>query len=112
MTGRDWIIKLAAGLAAAEALVLIVVLANGGAPLAPFVIGALLVKLPFCWALLGRRPGALFALAMWEVAGMLAALRPGPSPVLRMVEATFALTVFCLLLASVPLFPPVRLPDK
>ena len=108
----DWVLKLAAGLAAAEALFLIVVLANGGAPLAPYVIVALLVKLPFCWALLGRSPGALFALVMWEVAGMLAALRPGPSLLLRMVEAVFALTVFGLLLASVPLFPSVRLPEK
>jgi hypothetical protein len=112
VTNREWVLRAAAGLAAAEALGLIVVLAFGGAPLAPFVIVALLVKLPFCWALLDKRPGALFGLLMWELAGMLAALRPGPSWVLRTVEAAVAVTVFGLLLASVPLFPSVRLPEK
>ena len=112
MTVRPWVLTTAGTLAAIETLVLIVVLAFGGAPLAPYVIGALLVKLPFCWFVVQRRPGALLALLVWELAGMLASLRPGPSPALRMLEATFAIVVFALLLASIPLFPSVRLPEK
>ena len=112
MMGRDWILKAAGGLAAAETLMLIVVLGFSGAPLAPYVIGALLVKLPFCWFVTQRRPGALMGLVVWEIAGMLAALRPGPSIALRLAEAGIAAVVFGLLLASVPLFPSVRLPEK
>ena len=112
MKVRPWVLTTAGVLAAAETLVLIVVLAFGGAPLAPYVIAALLVKLPFCWYVVQRRPGALLGLLVWELAGMLAALRSGPSPALRMLEATFAVVVFALLLASVPLFPSVRLPDE
>jgi hypothetical protein len=108
----DWVLRLAAGLATAEALVLIVVLAYGSAPLAPYIIGALLLKLPFCWLLLQRSPGALLGLLLWEVAGMLAALRAEGHAELRFIEASFAALVFALLLASVPLFPSVRLPEK
>jgi hypothetical protein len=51
-------------------------------------------------------------LVLWEVAGMLAALKPGPHLGLRIMEACVAAVVFCLLLASVPLFPSVKLPDR
>ncbi|MEY2475141.1 MAG: hypothetical protein QOG87_456 [Actinomycetota bacterium] len=108
----EWLLKAAGGLAAAETLMLIVVLGFSGAPLAPYVIGAMLLKLPFCFFVTQRRPGALMGLVVWEVAGLLAALRPGPSIVLRLVEAGLAAVVFGLLLASVPLFPSVRLPEK
>jgi hypothetical protein len=109
---REWILKAAGGLAATETLMLIVVLGFSGAPLAPYVIGALLLKLPFCWLVTQRRPGALMGLVVWELAGLLAALRPGPSIVLRLAEAGLAALVLALLFASVPLFPSVRLPDK
>jgi hypothetical protein len=109
---RDWVLKLAAGAAAAEALVLIVALGFSGAPLAPYIIGVLLLKLPFCWLVLHRRPGALLCLLLWEVGGMLAALKAEPTAALRLGEGAVAAVVFALLLASVPLFPPVRLPDR
>jgi hypothetical protein len=112
MANREWILKAAGGLAAAETLMLIVVLGFSGAPLAPYVIGALLLKLPFCFLVTQRRPGALMGLVVWEVAGVLASLRPGPSFALRLSEAALAVVVFALLIASVPLFPSVRLPDK
>ncbi len=112
MSNREWVLKAAGGLAAAETLMLIVVLGFSGAPLAPYVIGALLLKLPFCFLVTQRRPGALMGLVVWEVAGLLAALRPGPSMALRLVEAGLAAVVLTLLFASVPLFPSVRLPDK
>ena len=105
-------LKAAGGLAAAETLMLIVVLAYGSAPLAPYVIGALLLKLPFCYFVTQRRPGALMGLVVWELAGLLAALRSGPSLTLRLSEAGLAVVVLALLFASVPLFPSVRLPDK
>ena len=111
-SSREWVLKAAGGLAAAETLMLIVVLANGGAPLAPYVIGALLIKLPFCYLVTQRRPGALMGLVVWELAGLLASLRSGPSLTLRLTEAGVALVVLALLFASVPLFPSVRLPEK
>jgi hypothetical protein len=108
----EWVLRAAAGLAAAEALVLIVTLVYGGAPLAPYIIAVLVVKLPFCGLVLQRRPGALLGLLLWEVGGMLAALRAEGHPELRMVEASVAAVTFALLLASVPLFPSVRLPES
>jgi hypothetical protein len=112
MGNREWVLKAGGGLAAAETLMLIVVLGFSGAPLAPYVIGALLLKLPFCWLVTQRSPGALMGLVVWEVAGLLAALRPGPSLTLRLGEAALAAVVLGLLMASVPLFPSVRLPEK
>jgi hypothetical protein len=115
MTGgperRAWVLTAGVWLAVAETVALMVVLAFSGAPLAPFVIGALLLKLPFCWLAGQRRPGALMGLFLWEFAGMLAALRADASAVLRLGELAAALAVMALLLASVPLFPSVRLPD-
>ena len=66
---------------------LILVLSLGGAPLAPFVIGALLLKFPFCWLARQRRPGALMGVFLWEVGGVLAALRADAHAALRIGEA-------------------------
>ena len=110
--GREWVLSAAAGLAFVETLALIVVLAFSGAPLAPYVIGALVVKLPFCWLVLQKRPGALLGLLLWEIGGMLAALRAEGHAELRFFEATISAVIFCLLLASVPLFPSVKLPEQ
>ncbi|MDQ1373873.1 MAG: hypothetical protein QOJ09_1211 [Actinomycetota bacterium] len=107
-----WVLPAAGALAAVETLALIVVLALSGAPLAPYVIGALVVKLPFCWLVVQKRPGALLGLLLWEIGGMLAALRAEGHVELRFFEATLAAVVFCLLLAAVPLFPSVKLPEK
>ena len=108
---RAWTLIAAVVVATAETAALIAALAFGGAPLAPFVIGALVLKLPFCWLTLQRRPGALMGLFLWEIGGVLAAMRAEASAWLRMGELTAALAVMGLLLASVPLFPPVRLPE-
>ena len=108
---RAWVLEAAAWLAGAETAGLIIVLSLGGAPLAPFVIGALLLKLPFCWLARQRRPGALMGLFLWELAGVLAALRADAHAALRLIELVVAATVIALLLASIPLFPPVRLPE-
>lgn len=112
MSERVWVLKAAAGMAAAEALVLIVALGFSGAPLAPYVIGAMLLKLPFCWLVLHRRPGALLGLLVWEVGGMLAALNAEGHEEMRFLIAVTSAVVFCLLLAAVPLFPSVKLPEN
>jgi hypothetical protein len=109
---RHWVLQAGAALAFVETLALITVLAFSGAPLAPYVIGALVVKLPFCGLVLQKRPGALLGLLLWEVGGMLAALRAEGHAELRFFEATVAAVVFCLLLAAVPLFPSVKLPEQ
>jgi hypothetical protein len=109
---RAWVLSAGAWLAFAETLGLIVALSFSGAPLAPFVIGALLLKLPFCWFTLQRRPGALMGVFLWEIGGVIGVMRAGTaSGELRLVELAAALTVMALLLASVPLFPSVRLPE-
>jgi hypothetical protein len=109
---RSWVLTAGVWLAVAETLGLILALSLSGAPLAPFVIGALLLKLPFCWLTLHRRPGALMGLFLWEIGGVVAAMRADTaSGVLRLTELAVAMTVMALLLASVPLFPSVRLPD-
>jgi hypothetical protein len=109
---RAWVLTAGAWLATAETLGLMVALSFSGAPLAPFIIGALFLKLPFCWLTLQRRPGALMGVFLWEIGGVIAAMRADTaSGVLRLVELGTAMTVMALLLASVPLFPSVRLPE-
>jgi hypothetical protein len=106
-----WVLSAGVALAAGETFGLMVILGCSGAPLAPFVIGALVLKLPFCWLARQRRPGALMGLFLWEIGGALAALRAEASAALRLGELAVAIAVMALLLASVPLFPSVRLPE-
>lgn len=109
---RDWALPAAAGMAALETTVLIGVLALSGAPLAPFVIAALLVKYPFCYLLLKRSAGAYLGLLLWEGAGIMAALG-APAPVaLRLLELGLAGATLALLLAAVRAFPAVELQKR
>jgi hypothetical protein len=111
VTARSWTLPAAAWLAAAEAMVLIVGLALGGKPGAPMLMAFVAVKLPFCWLVTQRRPGAYLALIVWELGGALAALSASSTPlVLRLLEVATAAAVIALLVASTPLFPSVRLP--
>jgi hypothetical protein len=109
---RTWTLPAAAWLATAEAAVLIASLAVGGKPGASLLIAFVAVKLPFCWFVTQRRPGAYLALIVWEVAGAIAAIGAGSTPlVLRLLEVLVAAAVVALLIASTPMFPSVRLPD-
>ena len=109
---RAWMLPAAAGLATLETTALIAILALRSPPWAPLAIAMLLVKYPFCYLALRRSPGAFLGLLLWEVAGAVAALgRPAPAAV-RLLEFAVATAVLVLLLASIPLFPSVKLPER
>ncbi|HEV7887711.1 MAG TPA: hypothetical protein VGO92_09140 [Acidimicrobiales bacterium] len=111
--GREWVIPAGAGLAALETVALSTVLAFRGTRSAPFFIGCLAVKLPFCVLLMRRRAGAWFALLLWELTGLFAAVAaPGIPVVLRLLEFVLAGAVVALLAVSLPLFPRTELPDQ
>ncbi|HZQ27518.1 MAG TPA: hypothetical protein VFA94_07450 [Acidimicrobiales bacterium] len=100
-------------LSAGEALGIMAVLALRGSRTAPFFAACLAVKLPFCWALSRRHPGAWLAILLWELTGVLAALvAPGLPIVLRGAELAVAGTVIALLASSLPSFPHVELPHQ
>ena len=110
---RTWTLPAAAWLAAAEAAVLIAVLAFRGAPGAGFYIALLTVKFPFCWLVTQRRPGAYLALLVWELGGVVTALAARDAAVaLRLGEIAIAVSVTALLVASTHLFPTVTLPQR
>lgn len=109
---REWTLPAAAALATLETTALIALLALQSPRWAPLAIAMLLVKYPFCYLVLRRSPGAFLGLMLWELAGVAAALvRPAPLAV-RLLELAVSAGVFALLIASIPLFPPVRLPEQ
>jgi hypothetical protein len=104
-----WAVWLSAG----EALGIMAVLAMRGARTAPFFAACLALKLPFCWALSRRHPGAWLAIVLWELTGVLAALvAPGLPLLLRGAELAIAGAAVALLTCSLPSFPHVELPDR
>lgn len=112
MRSRAWTLAAAAWLAAAEAALLIAVLAFRGAPGAGFYIALLTVKFPFCWMVAQRRAGAYLALLVWELGGAVTALAAHDAAIaLRLGEVAIAATVTALLVASTHLFPTVTLTE-
>jgi hypothetical protein len=113
VTARPWTLPAAAWLAATETAVLIAIVGLTREHAAPIVIAFLAVKFPFCWLLARLKPGAYLGLLVWELAGAVAALGArGTAVVFRLLEIGVAATVVGLVIASTPLFPPVRLPDS
>jgi hypothetical protein len=106
VSGREWTLAAAAGVAAAESTILITVILFGSVRSGPILVAALALKYPFCYALTRRRPGAWLALLLWEGTGLFAALaKPGLPAYQRLVE--LALTGGCLALlgAGASTFP-------
>lgn len=108
---RAWALPAAAGLAALETTALIAALALQAPRAAPLAIALLVVKYPFCFALLHRRPGAYLGLWLWELAGFVAAAaKPGLALSTRLLEVTVAAACMGLLAASASVFPSATLP--
>lgn len=109
---RSWVLPAAAGVLAFENIaVLGALLFLGTAP--PLVPVFMLVKFPFCVALVQRRHGAFMFLTLWEATTFVIALiNPALdlAPRLALLAATVA--GLTLLGMSMPLFPPARLPGS
>jgi hypothetical protein len=103
----------AVGLAVFEVLGVVTVLGLRGVRSGPAWGVCVALKLPFCWALSRRHPGAWLAVALWELTGVFAALVAPRLPlVLRAAELAVAGSVVALLVASLPLFPHAELPHR
>ena len=112
MTG-DRSLRLAAGLAAAETVVLIAVVMLRSGARTPLLVAALAVKLPFCVLVRHRSPGAFLGLLLWEAAAVFGALLAWSGPLLlRAAALAVSLTVIVLLTRSAHLFPSPRLPER
>ena len=110
---RDWMIPAAAGIAALETVALAAVLLGRDTRTAPFYIFCIALKLPFCALLLRRGAGAWLAVLLWEVTGVFAAVvAPGVPLLLRALELVLAGSVAVLLVAVLPLFPRMELPQR
>jgi hypothetical protein len=97
--------------AGVEAVALIVAMAWHGGRAAPLVITLLVVKLPFCAAMAGRRPGAYLTIWLYEGAALFASLaKPHLAGSTRLLAATAAALCIALLVAAAPTFPEARLP--
>ena len=107
---RSWVLPAAAGLMALENIaVLGALLFLGSAP--PLVPLFLLVKFPFCVALVQRRHGAFMMLTLWEATiFVIALINPALDPLPRLVLVGVSTLGLTLLGMSMPLFPPARLP--
>jgi hypothetical protein len=116
VSGREWTLPAAGGLAALEAAALIAVLLTRDSKSAPLYAILLVVKFPFCALLLRRSPAAWFALILWEGTGVFAAAVAPRVPVyLRLLELGMAVGVLTLLVAALPLFPRMdhmELPER
>jgi len=110
---RLWAVNAAAGLAAAETVVLVVVLLARDSRVAPLFALFVAVKLPFCVALLERSAGAWFALLLWDATALYAAvLAPRLPLVLRLLEMAMAVGVIGLLIAALPAMPRMDRMDR
>jgi hypothetical protein len=111
--GPERSLRLATGLAAAEAtgLIVVVLVRNGGRT--PLLALALALKYPLCIGARRLAPGGFLGLLLWEVVGgFLAVVAPGVPLLLRIGEAVVAATVVVLLARSAKLFPSPRLPER
>ena len=103
--------RLAAGVAALETTVLVVVVVLQGRPSAGFYAAVLAGRYPLCLLLSRRSAGAFLGLLLYEVAGLMGALvAPDVRPEVRLAAALMSVTVLVLLGASARLFPSPRLP--
>lgn len=110
---RAWALVAAAGVAALEATGQITALALAAPRAAPFAIGLLATKYPFCLALMARRPGAYLVVWLWELAGFGAAIvKPHLALSTRLLELGAAGLCAFLLAAAAPLFPAPKLPAR
>ena len=110
---REWTLPAAAALSALEVTVTIAVLLYGSHFARPLFLAVLILKYPVCWALLRRQAWAFLTLLLWEfTVGFTAALAPGISVPLRVVELAFAASVTALLFSSSHLFPRAQLPRR
>jgi hypothetical protein len=106
-----WTLPAAAALGAIEATLLVaaILFVSHRLPVFALVMAA---KIPFCVLLLRRRPGAFFAVLLWEFGGLAAALfAPHVAIGLRVLELGLATTVLSLLWASAAQFPSPELPS-
>ena len=104
-----WTLSTAAGLAAAEALVLMAVAL--GRSVAPVTNFWLALKLVFCFRVVRLRPGAFLALLLYEGGTVLFALAgTGAALAVRLPLAASAVAVLVLLGRSAHLFPSPTLP--
>jgi hypothetical protein len=109
----DRSLRLATGLAAAEAtgLIIVVLVRNGGRT--PLLALALALKYPLCIAARRLAAGGFLGLLLWEtVGGFLALVAPGVPLLLRSGEVLVAGAVVVLLARSAKLFPSPRLPER
>jgi hypothetical protein len=103
----------AVALSVLEVLGVIAVLSLRGTRSAPLWSVCVALKLPFCWALSRRHPGAWLAVALWELTGVFAALVAPRLPLLlRGAELAVAGSAVALLVVSLPLFPHAELPHR
>ena len=116
MSGRRWAVYGAAGLAAVETVVVIVVLFSRDSRSADLFAWLVAVKLPFCVGLARRQAGAWFAVLLWEGTGVFAAvLAPDLPGLLRLLELGLAAAVLALLVAALPEMPrmeKMELPER
>ena len=112
MTGEHAAARLRAAAAVLAESALVVVywsLRSGHHRALTFAAILLVVKVPFCAGLLQRRPGALLALLMLELAAIVFALAAGPV-LLRVADIVLAGLAFGLLVSASTEFPRVELP--
>jgi hypothetical protein len=102
-------LEIAVGAATAEVLAQVAVLAARGAlGVVPLRVVFLAVKLPFCWAAYRRAPGGYFAVWLWEIGAVVAALSVRGSLIPRAATGLVALGVMVLLGRAISAFPTVE----
>ncbi len=102
-------LELALGVAVIEVMVQMAILtARGAWSGAPLRIGFLAIKLPFCYFAWRRRPGAYFAVWLFEFSGVVAATTAHGPIGARLVTGVFAVVTMVLLGRAVSAFPPVE----
>lgn len=109
---RERALTAAAGLAALEATVLLVVLVFRGGRGAFVAALFLVAKYGFCVGVLRRGAGSFLALLLYEAAALLIAVTGDVVLALRVVVALLALATVALLARSAPLFPSPSLPGR
>lgn len=109
---RERALTAAAGLAALEATLLLVVLVFRGGRGALVAAVFLVAKYGFCLGLLRRGAGSFFALLLYEAAALVVALTGDVALALRLAVAGLAVATVALMARSAPLFPSPSLPGR
>jgi hypothetical protein len=106
-------LRVAAGIAAAEAIVLAgeVAVRSGGRTM--LLAASVVVKLPFCVLAARRSAGGILGLLFWEATALFYAIvAPGTPIVGRVLVGASAATVLVLLARSAGAIPAPRLPGS